>query len=188
MKSDVFKKELELIYNPKLREFIELCLNNLPDYFYEVSASGSGKYHPQYALGKCGLVRHVKASIGIACDLLRCEVILEDNHCNRDIVVSTLLLHDGLKNGLEDSGRMLTTHPLDVANYIEDLFIREGDILIAKKVFEITQAIKSHMGKWNCDKEGNEILPKPKTEMEKFVHLCDYLASRKRLEYIFEEQ
>ena len=39
------------------------------------------------------------------------------------------------------------------------------------------------MGKWNTDYKDKtkEVLPKPVTESEKFVHLCDYLASRKNI-------
>ena len=43
------------------------------------------------------------------------------------------------------------------------------------------------MGPWNTDyltKE--EILPKPKNKYQNFVHMCDYLASRKFLDIKFE--
>lgn len=35
------------------------------------------------------------------------------------------------------------------------------------------------MGQWNVNLYSKTILPKPKTATQKFVHLCDYLASRK---------
>ena len=53
------------------------------------------------------------------------------------------------------------------------------------------------MGKWNkreMYKDGwnttdnttnTEDLPLPTTEIQKFVHMCDYLASRKQIEYTF---
>jgi hypothetical protein len=38
------------------------------------------------------------------------------------------------------------------------------------------------MGEWNTDyKTKQEIMPKPQTDMEMFVHECDYLASRKNI-------
>lgn len=43
----------------------------------------------------------------------------------------------------------------------------------------IYDLIASHMGQWNTNDYVNIVLPKPKTQLEKFVHLCDYLASRK---------
>ena len=50
----------------------------------------------------------------------------------------------------------------------------------------VAKAIESHMGPWNTDYNGNEILPKPKTKYESFVHMCDYLASRKYLNIEFD--
>ena len=46
MKSDIFNKELGYIKNEKYRENAKIYLNLLPDYFYEVPASSTGKYHP----------------------------------------------------------------------------------------------------------------------------------------------
>ena len=42
------------------------------------------------------------------------------------------------------------------------------------------------MGPWNKDYNGNEVLPVPKTKYENFVHMCDYLASRKYLNIKFD--
>ena len=40
---------------------------------------------------------------------------------------------------------------------------------------------------WNKDNYTNkEILPKPVTKLQRFVHMCDYLASRKFLDVQFE--
>ena len=41
------------------------------------------------------------------------------------------------------------------------------------------------MGYWNTDFDGNEILPRPKTKYEKFVHMCDFLSSKKFLDVKF---
>ena len=51
----------------------------------------------------------------------------------------------------------------------------------------ICGAIRSHGGQWNKDKDGREILPKPVTRFEQFVHLCDYLASRRWLDVKIED-
>ena len=61
-----FKKEIETINYNSLKVFATWCLNQLPDYFYEVAASSTGKYHPSYALGDGGLVRHTIAAVRIA--------------------------------------------------------------------------------------------------------------------------
>ena len=89
MKSDVFAEEIWEIYDRNLRTLAKDLLEGLPDYFYTVPASSSGKYHPQYALGEGGLVRHVKAAIKIALSLLELE---QYKDLNRDYVIISLLL------------------------------------------------------------------------------------------------
>ena len=42
------------------------------------------------------------------------------------------------------------------------------------------------MGPWTTDFNGNEILETPKDKYQRFVHMCDYLASRKFLNVKFE--
>ena len=42
------------------------------------------------------------------------------------------------------------------------------------------------MGPWTTDYKGNEILEKPKDKYQRFVHMCDYLSSRKFLDIKFE--
>lgn len=44
------------------------------------------------------------------------------------------------------------------------------------------------MGPWTTDYQGNEILEKPKTKYQNFVHMCDYLASRKAILFNFDEE
>ena len=50
----------------------------------------------------------------------------------------------------------------------------------------LINVISSHMGPWTKDYKGNEVLPKPVNKYQKFVHMCDYIASRKFLNISFE--
>jgi hypothetical protein len=61
----------------------------------------------------------------------------------------------------------------------EDL---EGDESIVW--FQINQLIRTHMGEWCTGKNGEVVTPKPKTEAQKLVHLCDYLASRREIDLV----
>ena len=46
---EIFKNELELIKDEKLRTFTDFYLSNrVPSYFWEIGASSSGKYHPPF--------------------------------------------------------------------------------------------------------------------------------------------
>lgn len=178
-----FQKELNHIERKDILEFSKMALNSLPEYFFEVPASSTGKYHPAYALGKEGLTRHVKAAIGIAMELFRCESVFHFSKLEQDIIITSLLLHDGCKSGRIKQKFTQNDHPLQVISLLKEL-----DHNLHEELFNsICDCIETHMGQWNTDREtGEQILPVPKTEMQKFVHLCDYLASRKCLEFTFD--
>lgn len=190
-----FKYELSTIENHDLRVFVKWSLEMLPDYFYQVPASSSGKYHPSYAQGEEGLVRHTQAALRIANELFKCETIHTFDEQDKDVIRVSLLLHDGVKHGTDGSAHTVSTHPLEVVKYLEDKYWEVDENTLPDEVIEVMEGdywetisgcIKSHMGQWNTDyKTGEEILPKPRLAIEKFVHLCDYLASRKLLEVNF---
>lgn len=158
----------------------------LPDYFFSVAASSTGKYHPSYALGEGGLVRHTKAAVAIAHELLQLEMYNDVfTPAEKDLIIAALILHDGKKHGDNGSQYTVAEHPLVVADWIAGDEVL-SDMLPASTLQVLRDAIASHMGQWNTDyKTKKEILPKPQTEIQKFVHLCDYLASRKYLEFNF---
>jgi len=183
----VFEKEISNIKNTSLQNLAIECLNALPDYFYEIPASATGKYHPKYALGQGGLVRHVKATLVIAEDLFRNNTVQQFSDVNKDIVRVSLLLHDGLKCGYPQQNHTVRTHPLDVCDYLKEIFDNAMKTSINPiVVLRIISCIKSHMGEWNTDRDGKEVLPKPYQEIPQFVHLCDYLASRKDIEIVLD--
>ena len=62
-KTDIFKNEIENIKNETIKKSCIDILESAPDYFFEIPASSTGKYHPQYALGSGGLIRHTKAVV-----------------------------------------------------------------------------------------------------------------------------
>lgn len=191
-----FKKELGFINNDTIRDFAEWGLKQLPDYFYEVAASSTGKYHPSYALGDGGLVRHTIAAVRISEELFKNETVQNFTDNEKDIIRVALLLHDGCKHGLDGSTHTVATHPLEVIKYLEDIYYEIDEEEITDEVIEvmedgpwdkISQCISSHMGQWNIDyKTKEEILDKPTSVIQSFVHLCDYLASRKCLEFNFD--
>lgn len=191
-----FKTELESITAKPMKVFAKWCLDVLPDYFYHIPASSTGKYHPSYALGDGGLVRHTIAAVRIANELFNCHTIQNFTEEEKNIIRVALLIHDGVKQGADGTGYTTTMHPLEVIKWIEDKYYEVEEETLPDEVLDlmedeylwedISNCIKSHMGEWNTDyKTKEEVLPKPVTDMEKFVHLCDYLASRKMLEVNF---
>ena len=184
-KKKLFENEINYIKDDDIKKSLEVMIEKLPDYFFSVEASSTGKYHPKYALGEGGLLRHTKAAVRLAYELLS-DPIIGDKYTSRerDLMIMGLVLHDGLKLGEVKERYTRFDHPLLMANYIEknkeDLFLKDEDISFLKDV------ISSHMGPWTTDYNGNDILPKPKTKYQNFVHMCDYLASRKAILFGFD--
>lgn len=187
-KTKVFKKEIGYIHNPDLISDFETLINSLPDYFFEEAASTTGKYHPKFSLGVGGLVRHTKVAVRLGYELLNNPCIGgKYTEREKDLMLIALTLHDGLKCGYPKEKYTKATHPLLVCDHIkaqkEQLNMKEEEVEF------ICHVISSHMGPWNTDyytKE--EILPKPKDKYQNFVHMCDYLASRKFLQVEFNSE
>lgn len=181
----IFETELNYINNPVIRDFTEKVLLNVPEYFFKIPASSSGRYHPSYALGEGGLVRHTKAAVGIAIELFKVSIKGYADE-EKDIVISSLILHDTAKNGFNGSNSTITKHPLEITKFINSNN-NLNSILPKETLNLILSCINSHMGKWNFDyKTKKQVLPKPKSRLEQLVHMADYIASRKCLEYNFD--
>ena len=186
MNSEIFRKELLCIEDEDIRRFTETALNKLPQYFFEVAASSTGKYHPTYALGDGGLVRHTKAAVRFANHLLTIEQNKQEfDLIERSCIIAAIILHDGWKHG--DKGSSFTTHehPMVCSDWIIAAPFLDG-IVNEETRNLIASAVASHMGEFNTTKRSSTILPKPETNIQKFVHMCDYLASRKDIEVLFD--
>ena len=186
-KCQYFKEELDEIQDVELKVFASKMISQLPNYFFLVPASSTGKYHPMYALGEGGLLRHTKAAVRVALELLRLNMYKPIFHL-KDYIIVALILHDGWKHGQPDengnpSQYTVSNHSEVCANWIRSY----GSTLIdAGKANYIADLVLTHMGQWNMDyKTGRYFAPEPSTIEACFVHMCDYLASRKCLEMNF---
>lgn len=182
----MFEKELTYIKDDKIRKFVSYCVKEMPDYFEHVAASSTGKYHPSYALGEGGLMRHTIAAVKFATELLSIEMFrTKFSDEQRDLIIAALILHDSQKLG---SNKKYTVfdHPIRAANFVREKNI-ECDLLTTDQIKILCNAIESHMGEWNTNPRDLIELPKPTTALQKFVHLCDYLASRRWLEVDFNK-
>lgn len=185
-KEEIFLDELELINDESLSESLLKIIEKLPEYWFTEPASSTGKYHPEYALGNGGLLRHSKAAMRIGYELLN-DPCIGDKYTSRekDLMLMSLLVHDGLKLGLPQEKYTRFDHPILMGKFILDNY-KEFDITKEDAEF-MNDVIKTHMGPWTTDYDGNEVLEKPKNKYQNFVHMCDYLASRKCILVPFDE-
>lgn len=177
---EIFEKELNYIEDENLRKFAEYCLERVPDYFFHIPASSTGKYHPEYSLGEGGLVRHTKAAMKIANDIGG----LTPNPFggvvrHLDEVLFALLFHDTFKKGWPEEEHTHKLHPEIAAKYIMDWYEEYPlkDDIDTFVMDNIELCIWSHMGQWDADGE----LMRPYSPDQLWTHMFDYLASRKYL-------
>jgi hypothetical protein len=100
----------------------------------------------------------------------------------KNLIILALLLHDSYKLGLTESEHTVDEHPVIASKQILSNRDLRG-VIPTLDVITICWLILTHMGQWNRNHDKKVIMPKPITKAQKFVHLCDYLASRKCLEF-----
>lgn len=183
-KIEYFNKEYSYIKDNKKREDVKYLVNKLPDYFFEIPASSTGKYHPSFASSENGLVKHTKVAVRIAKELLDNPGLNNFKDNEKDIIIMAIILHDGCKSGIVKENYTRFDHPLIVSQLIKEN--RSSLSLNDEEMELLIRVISSHMGIWNKDYNGNEILPIPKDKYQRFVHMCDYLSSKKFLDVKFD--
>ena len=179
---------LATIVNEDIREFAKVLVEGLPNYIWEVGASSTGKYHPAYSLGVGGLMRHQIAVVRFLNFFFELEQYkVQFTSREMDLMRVAGLVHDGRKSGEQaDYERSKFTkfdHPIQMANVVKSY---EGKYLNHDELVFIAHCIESHMGQWNTDKKSSVVLEKPRDGYQFFVHLADYLASRKDLTMAFD--
>lgn len=171
--------------NKKIIELVNEYFDKIPDYFYKVPASSTGKYHPSFDHGNGGLLRHTQ----MTCEILKeFERMDEYKNLNFFDMMVACILHDTFKNGYVDNGRTVSSHASIAADEFYDTYIYHkyskedleetvGNVTynyageLDRRVMIICDMIRTHMGQWGAIK--------PQTNSEKLVHLADYVASRK---------
>ena len=179
---------LSTIVNDDIREFAKVLVEGLPAYIWEVGASSTGKYHPAYSLGLGGLMRHQIAVVRFLNYFFELEQYnIPFGSRKMDLMRVAGLVHDGRKSGdqsdYERSKFTKFDHPIQMANVIRSY---DGQYLNHDELEFIAHCIESHMGQWCTDRKSSTALPKPLDVYQHFVHLADYLASRKDLTMAFE--
>jgi len=169
-----FELELNLIYDPSIREFTSLCLMAAPEYFFvDCPASSSGKYHPLDELGWDGTIVHTRKVASVAYDLCR-GLGCEDN---RDLIISACIIHDLRKQGVtSERGHTVKHHPHLASELVTE--VHYDTQILSEPQFEMVRTCCGyHYGPWSINP-----WRKPLTEFtqeELCVYLSDYIASRK---------
>ena len=183
MNSLYFKRELDLIMDEDLRMAVKCFFDErVPKYFWEIGASSSGKFHPQFSQGEGGLVRHVKAVVMFAEELLRMSSYAYLPDAYKDYIICACLIHDCAKYGMsnEMDKNAYKEHAPNGAKMFDAFMVEAYGVHAPEKLLD---AVRTHMGQWS-EKED-----KPFTPIDRCVHMADYMASRSFLDIptIWEE-
>lgn len=170
-KSEHFTRELNLIVDEELRMVTKAYLDEcVPTYFWEDGASSSGKYHPQFSQGQGGLVRHTKAVVMFAEELLKMSTYAYMKEAYKDYAIAACIVHDTAKYGMTEFSKAEYKNHARNAALAFNNFAKECDYNVSEILLN---AIVAHMGQWSTEKED-----RPFTNVDRLVHMADYIASR----------
>lgn len=168
----LFAEEISMIKDVELKNKLCSFLTDVvPEYFWTVPASSSGKYHPSFSGGEGGLVRHTKMVVAVLLELLNLASNA-DLIPNKDSLIIACILHDTFKHG-HKGGHTITDHPVIAADAWE---ANNRETTEANNI--IVACIAKHMGQWgpiSADFKVDDYI----RYCADTVHLADYIASRK---------
>lgn len=144
----------------------------IPDKFYLMPASSTGKYHPVTSSGAGGLIVHTKAVFWIAVSILETSVI-DVKHPSA--VLGATLLHDAWKYNDNKSGFTVRNHAILAVDIIVET-LNDSALELNRDIETMLRCVKHHNGRFTKEWDG-----RPMTAEEQVVHVADYLASRKFL-------
>jgi hypothetical protein len=183
----LFEKEIAYMEIENIKDFFKKAITLVPDYFFEVPAASSGKFHSVLECGFGGLVYHTRSVAKIANYLVNLQQYKSKlNEVEKDCVICAALLHDCLKHDWENkTGFSVHQHPVLAAEFIKANNGLDGIVNDEIRTI-IGDAVASHSGEWTTSKRSKVVLPSPQTLVQELVHLSDYIASRGDIHILFE--
>lgn len=167
--------EVAQIEDPAIQDFVKKTLDEVDPIHRVKPASSTGKYHPKFAAGEGGLIRHIKVVVRNVIEMIRATPAVEGE---KDELIAAAILHDMWKypEG-RDNEFTAFDHPALGAKWCYD----HG--------FEtIGRLIGAHQGIWTTSRQmpgfENE---QPRKFDEWVLHYADYFASRAYLGCEFDE-
>lgn len=174
--NELLSYEVAQIDDFDIREFVKKTLDTVDPIHRIKPASSTGKYHPKYASGEGGLIRHIKVTVRNVIELIRATPAVESE---KDELIAAAILHDMWKYP-EGRDHEFTAfdHPALGGQWCKD----HGFDTIGR-------LIAAHQGIWTTSRQmpgfENE---QPRKFDEWLLHFADLMASRAYLACDFDEQ
>lgn len=173
--------ELSFIKNNDIRRLTEDILKyKVPDYIETYPSSSSSRYHPVDENGNVvTILHHTKAVVRVLITIINHPMVSGQlSDFEKDICIAAAILHDSVKYGIPDNVKETTVHehPILVSLLYPYNDTNSEYYLIFGKIVEI---ISSHHGPWQTSSHSQVVLPPIETTAQWYVHLADFLASRR---------
>lgn len=183
----LFEKEISYMEIENIKDFFKQAVTLVPEYFFEVPAASSGKFHSVLECGFGGLVYHTRSVATVANYLVNLQQYKSKlDAAEKDCVICAALLHDCLKHDWENkTGYSVHQHPMLAADFVRT-DERLANIVNQDVRNMIADAVASHSGEWTTSKRSKVVLPSPQTLVQELVHLSDYIASRSDIHILLE--
>ena len=174
--------EVNLIKNEDIRDLtIKTLRDTAPSYFWEITTSSTGRYHPTHEDGTpYTLVDHTKSATRFLRLLLTHPLIAgRFSAVEIDLMTSAILLHDLAKRGLEETTYTVHEHPLLVRN------LRPKNLSAIQNNYfdQIIFLAEPHTGPWRRNIHSDVVLPEIKNYGQYIVHMADWLSSRRVIRF-----
>lgn len=175
---------LSLLWSPLHVSIVRDILGMIPKYWDRVAASSSGNYHPQFALGFGGLVRH---SVVVAYFCYRLALSNGLSKWQTDIVIAAGLLHDAFKQGLDGaSNHTVHEHPEICANWLRQIALEYFSERPRQFILCMADVVETHMGAFTASKYSDVVHEVPTETMQKIVSDADMISATPELGFDFD--
>ena len=186
-KCKIFERLLNSFETDEIRDYCNDMIEQIPDYIFTIPSSTSFKYHNKTQCQIHGQIFHILMFGEIMNYILGLEYVQEKypKPRQRDCLRCTPIFHDAIKCGLNGSKYTVHEHPMLASEWVRNTVV-EHDIKQGLKDY-IARLCESHSGQWISNSRSKTVLPKPETDDQFLVHLCDYLSSRPNIDMIYTE-
>lgn len=171
---------LRFMADPAIKEFTKRAFQMAPMYFWVIPSARGKKHHPDWTKRVGGLVLHVDWA---GYNFRQLSETYKFNCVEFDHGLSATLLHDLYKYGPKEYDESFAPYHSFIPRRALKKLVPKIEDFQEYEFDSIMNCIETHMGNLSDGDWSGTTPMKPETDLQKAVHLADYMASRRGLKY-----